>query len=239
MEPQTDNKPGVIRPWILITVIVLIIAAVGFFTWHYLQKNNALPLPTTTPTTTPVVTPTTTPKTTPSSVVSEATNTTTPSTTPTATPAATTNKFDGVVKYGYSTSSTLSPYYHQTCKTDVSFDYSATSKIVDNSPSSAFAMGLTIADSSSNKTFVHCLMMEPQTVDAYIEQIKSFNSSPSSIPERQTINGYEVLIFQSPTSKTATIINGSNITLTNVMEVRSDSASSADFSLILNSLKFK
>lgn len=95
MEPQTDNKPGIIRPWILITVIVLVIAAIGFFTWHYLQKNNALPLPTTTPTTTPVVTP----KTTPSPVVSESANTATPSTTKTVT-NGNTKKYNTTIQSG-------------------------------------------------------------------------------------------------------------------------------------------
>ena len=62
METQTDNKPGVIRPWLLITVIVLVVAATSFFTWYYLQKNNALPLPTTSPIATPVVISKVTPK---------------------------------------------------------------------------------------------------------------------------------------------------------------------------------
>lgn len=70
MEPQSDNKTGAIRPWILITLIVLIIAAVGSFVWYYLQKNNALPLPTTTLTATPVVTPKTTPKISPTTAAS-------------------------------------------------------------------------------------------------------------------------------------------------------------------------
>ena len=89
METQTDNKPGVIRPWLLITVIVLVVTAIGFFTWHYLQKNNALPLPATTPIITPVITP----KVTPSPTISETTKpVNTKTTATTTTPANTSTK---------------------------------------------------------------------------------------------------------------------------------------------------
>lgn len=230
---ETNSKPGVIRPWILITVIILIIAAIGFFTWHYLQKNNALPLPTTTPTTAPVVTPKTIPSSASTPVISKETDTNTPTTKTTATPAPTSNKFDGIISYAYSTSSTSSPYYHERCNSNVSFDYSITSKILDNSTFGDSGSGLAIANESGDKTFVHCLIMEPQTIDAYIEGQKPYGSNL----QRQSINGYEVLIPQKGGG--AIIINGNSITLTNVMKVFSDSTDQTDFNLILNSLKFK
>lgn len=57
MEEQPDNEPEVTRPWVLNTIIVLIVAAIVFFNWYYLQKKNYLPLPNNTPVVTPKVTP--------------------------------------------------------------------------------------------------------------------------------------------------------------------------------------
>ena len=93
--PAMGNKPK-IRPWLLITLIAVILAAAGYFAWQYMQKKalvgpSAIETPivepaetdTTTPPQIPVVTPT--PTTTPEPTVTPTTTPSTTSTTPSTT----------------------------------------------------------------------------------------------------------------------------------------------------------
>lgn len=51
---ETENKSGVIAPWLLWTLIGIIVIAAGFFGWQYMSQKNA----TSTPVASSIITPT-------------------------------------------------------------------------------------------------------------------------------------------------------------------------------------
>lgn len=80
------NKPK-IKPWLLIVLAVVVLAAIGFFVWNNAQKNKIV-APAQEPTSAgvPIVAPTSTRSATPTSTTTPATITPEPTTTPTPEP---------------------------------------------------------------------------------------------------------------------------------------------------------
>lgn len=37
---ETENEPGMVRPWLLVVLVVVILAGISFFTWNYLQGKK-------------------------------------------------------------------------------------------------------------------------------------------------------------------------------------------------------
>jgi|GEM_PF-5844318 len=92
-EPQSPmtNAPGVIRPWLLITLIVVAVGAAGYFGWYFMsgpgKKTETIPTPSVSTSSTPTTTKSTTPTvTTTSTPTVTATVTTTPTSEPSTNP---------------------------------------------------------------------------------------------------------------------------------------------------------
>ena len=65
-----QNSSYTIRPWLIISLIVVVLAAAGFFGWNYLYNNKPVVAPAVTPTISTKVTKSITPSITPTATSS-------------------------------------------------------------------------------------------------------------------------------------------------------------------------
>lgn len=92
MEQEPMQSPGKIRPWLLITLIIVGVAAAGYFGWYFMAGpgKKTEPTPTVSTSSTPTTTKSTTPTVTATPTIAE-TSTTTVAATPTSEPTTNPN----------------------------------------------------------------------------------------------------------------------------------------------------
>ena len=138
LEGQMEqNSSYTIRPWLIISLIVVVLAAAGFFGWNYLYNNKPVVAPAVTPT-----------------VSTKVTKSITPSITPTATSSISTADWKTYTNtnYGYSIkypSNYYVAYYDDTAKT-YKFATSGVTQVVIYSPNDGGAPGQEMAGPMDN-----------------------------------------------------------------------------------------